>query len=601
MRSAAHALGPTLAYDYLKNTHPLAFAEKLSSFWALIPNSQPGGKTPFLFVFDEARGLCDTDTNGIPILENYSKYHDINSLPFLENYIPENLPPGQSQSTLQFPYFKALRRALRYASNKNILQGTARVFGIFTDTTSRITNFQPTSWDESSGRFPSLPDSGKQQFPPIYLFGSIDVFSRLHNISALSRPESVTAIPRLLRFGRAGWFSISQQIESRLQSQALKSSTTIKDRESISRLIGMAMAKLKNSSKALVQVPSEPKEYLQHLAVLAPRLALTIGPYNIEAGELVASHLAVLGGTDRERHFLRTYYPGEPFLAAVSAICTRHTGWHGPLKALNHFVMGGVVDAGFRGELLTKVTCLMAMDHLLNSPEMDCLPSDQLRFSRAVKVSQFLNALVTPRTGNNTFCETLRGVTPEENNFPLGTLNVDHSKLETFLNGNIFFNHFVRVEVKPTIPLLVHGWNRGAAIVCRTGAEGIDFVIPVILPEGDETEFGPLHDEWSDEQCRAASRRVSYILINSKNYENPKNQFAAAWATKLSNKNFEWCQNAKASERTAEKILAKADEDSGDENEETDDENDLGGDCPVENFDELDEIWNPEEFNMKKA
>jgi hypothetical protein len=60
--------------------------------------------------------------------------------------------------------------------------------------------------------------------------------------------------------------------------------------------------------------------------VLSPRLALTIGPYNVEAAELVVSHLAVLGGTDDEGHFLRTYYPSEPFLAAVSALCTKSRG-----------------------------------------------------------------------------------------------------------------------------------------------------------------------------------------------------------------------------------------------------------------------------------
>ena len=332
-------------------------------------------------------------------------------------------------------------------------------------------------------------------------------------------------------------------------------------------------------------------------------MALTIGPYNVEAAELVASHLAVLSGTDDERHFLRTCYPSEPFLAEVSAICTRATGWHGPLRALSHYIMGGVVEAGFHGELLTKVTCLMAMDYLLNSTEMDALPSDQLRFSRVVKVSQFLNALITPRTGN-TFCEMLHGIIPNQS-IPLGTLNVDHSKLQMFLNGNVFFNHFVRVEVKLTIPMLVHAWNRGAAIMCQTGAKGIDFVIPVILPalQGNDMDFGPLHDEWTYDQCRTASRRVSYILINSRNYETPKRQFAAAWATKLSKKNFEQCPKATTFKRpeSIEKLLAQVDEESEDEDEASDDEKDFGDDCQVENFDQLDEIWNPEEFKMKKA
>ena len=152
--------------------------------------------------------------------------------------------------------------------------------------------------------FTDLPTPGIQQFPPLYLFASIDVYSRLHNIRALSRPEDVATISRLLKFGRAGWFSIYQQVEARLQREALKSSGKyIKARDSISRLIGMAKAKLTNSTRELVKLPSKPKEFLQHLAVLSPRLALTIGPYNVEAAELVASHLAVLGGTDDEASF----------------------------------------------------------------------------------------------------------------------------------------------------------------------------------------------------------------------------------------------------------------------------------------------------------
>ena len=35
--------------------------------------------------------------------------------------------------------------------------------------------------------------------------------------------------------------------------------------------------------------------------------------------------------------------------------------------------------------------------------------------------------------------------------------------------------------------------------------------------------------------------------------------------------------------------------------EETDGENDFGPDCPVNNFDELDESWNPQEFEARKA
>ena len=97
LRNSAHVLGPTLAYDYLKNSHPRAFAEKLSSFWGLIPAAQPHKKTlPFLFVFDEARSLCDTDVNGLPILEHYSKYHNTDGQGILENYSQQHDTPASN-------------------------------------------------------------------------------------------------------------------------------------------------------------------------------------------------------------------------------------------------------------------------------------------------------------------------------------------------------------------------------------------------------------------------------------------------------------------------------------------------------------------------
>ena len=97
------------------------------------------------------------------------------------------------------------------------------------------------------------------------------------------------------------------------------------------------------------------------------------------------------------------------------------------------------------------------------------------------------------------------------------------------------------------------------------------------------------------------TRRDAALHCSSDHLPTSEEQFAAAQDAKPSNKSFELCQTAEASEPSVEKLLAKADEHGDGEYEETDDDNDLGGNCPIKNFDELDEIWNPEEFNMKKA
>src|SRR6202011_858388 len=102
-------------------------------------------------------------------------------------------------------------------------------------------------------------------------------------------------------------------------------------------------------------LPLTPANLVKLIAVLAPHLALTIGPYTLETSELVANHLAVLTRTDEEHHFLRTVYPSEPILAEVSAGLTHSYGWAHPLSALVHYVHGGIVEAGFKGELITKI------------------------------------------------------------------------------------------------------------------------------------------------------------------------------------------------------------------------------------------------------
>ena len=208
--------------------------------------------------------------------------------------------------------------------------------------------------------------------------------------------------------------------------------------------------------------PLTPENLIKLIAVLAPRLALTIGPYTLEASELIASHLAVLTRTDNQCHFLRTVYLSEPILAEVSAQLTNKHGWANPLSALIHYVHGGIVEAGVRGELLTKIVCLMAMDKALS--QRDLFPTNQWQFTRPIPVSVFLNHLIVPLQGNRTFSDSLKGVqTPDD--IPDGTLNIDDKKLWRFLDGYVFFNHFIRIDVKLLYSMLVHAWNRSAAIM----------------------------------------------------------------------------------------------------------------------------------------
>jgi hypothetical protein len=69
-----------------------------------------------------------------------------------------------------------------------------------------------------------------------------------------------------------------------------------------------------------------------------------------------------------------------------------------------------------------------------------------------------------------------------------------------FLNGHVFFTHFIRAEEGLTMPLLVRAWNRGAALMCKSITKLIDHVIPAMLaPEPNKSpEFGLLYGELTD-------------------------------------------------------------------------------------------------------
>jgi hypothetical protein len=94
-------------------------------------------------------------------------------------------------------------------------------------------------------------------------------------------------------------------------------------------------------------------------------------------------------------------------------------------------------------------------------------------------------------------------------------------KIPAFLEGKVFFNHWIRTEEVLRPSMLVKAWNRNAALMCKDGATGIDFVIPVMrywshaLEEA--THLGNCTTgKWTDDQQSAASQVISYILIQTK-------------------------------------------------------------------------------------
>ena len=374
-------------------------------------------KRTLIICFDEARFLCDTSAlTGVSIIpKRHGRPHESSG------------EVDSDTRTLLYSNFLAMRRAFRYLAQKQAPQ----IFGLFTNTTSRLTHFQRRSTEESTGhRFLKLPGAGTGQFDPIYIFTSIDAHSQIiPNNLAISDHRQVAKAERLLKFGRAGWYSL-YSAEADSNSVVPKyTDTTLLDIAVIKLLGGLTERKAVD----VLKTKDDDSTRLNWLALLGCRLAIAVGPFSREAEEMVSSHLAVLLKTDEDRHFLKTYYPSEPILGEASATITARTGWAPALKALYHHLQNGIIGAGYRGELLSKVLCLIAMDSI-SKPFIPRGRTGYWAHTQPVKVRDFLNGwLASPSDDHEWFCDALLAANHRTNK----------TELRRFLDGYVFFNHFV--------------------------------------------------------------------------------------------------------------------------------------------------------------
>jgi len=515
------------ASDYLRNVYgtevgmALDKLQKSLDLFTVTQPAHPGLKNPPLIIcFDEASHLCNTSA----VTGTITAAIDENAV------IP---PPELDSHDIDYSNFRAVRRALRYLRLTRVTSRPAvaghfpqtkipGVFGLFTDTNARLTNFGPRPVDDNSARQTRLPTPGRGQFDPIHVFTSIDAHARIAKEVAVSDPEKVGEIERLLKFGRAGWYS------SYAKSKNSKLGLYGKD-----SVIEFAESKLLCLEEPqLLNLKFTPRNQLRHLAVLATRLALTVGPFTAEATRVVASHLAVLLSTDQDRHFLQTFYPSEPVLAEASAMITSEKGWVFALKSLVHLLQNGIVDAGYRGELLSKVLCLMAVDDSKKEPDPD---NSRWIHSRPAKVRDFLDSWLTaPNKNHQTFSAALCD----------GRKDADANELKRFLDGHVFFTHFIRPCEVVSFETIVCAWNRGAALMPPENTYySFDHVIPVMLaPEDGEPSpppFGPLYENWNATVMKRVVSNVSFILINSRNYPAAANHNLAAYGCTPNEHNFQ--------------------------------------------------------------
>ena len=518
-----------------------------------------------ILFFDEARRLCDISAyDGKKILGDDcydERGHRISS--------------AESETAFSFSNFRALSRASRYTL---LCERKPRIFSLFTDTASRISDFEPHAAFGPPSRLFTMYPHGIKQFEPIFAFTSLDAHAQLHcRGRCLSDIDEVSDPERLIKFGRAGWYST--------YLGKMKEEGYFFDMATMTMFAGNKLLCLQYDSRSdleeLVRNESgrmSSKLQLKLLALLGVRLDIAAGPFTTEAGELVASHLAVLIDAKPDHSYLKTAYSSEPILAPVASRHIAHIGWHAPLT-LCHYIDSAVVSSGFRGELLTKVICLMTMDEVIrsvdtlpkspprestqSSPDAERsppnrssdrarhtrtlkalpastsefrrttqLPRYRWRYTQPVKVAQFLDNLLAAPRGYDSFSSALIAKQKD--------LSLNLAKLEKFLKGYVFFNHFMRLDTRLSIELIARAWNRGAALSCKDYTKGFDHAIPVMLAQpGTETAFGPMFDPWTCQEITEGCRHMSIIFIQTKNYADATDQQESARKNAPTKTNFD--------------------------------------------------------------
>ena len=351
-------------------------------------------------------------------------------------------------------YFSSLRRALRCLPTYHPSQHQA--FAIMLDTTSAVADFLPEMERDPSSR-PLI--EGLKLMPPFYLLDTID-----DTITVATPPRSIEEMycgQRLLQLGRP-------LFRSYIQAGDLSFFST-------------HLITLKNTAAAKLAGGEFPRvvQMTDALSVLSCRVCVDIVPTNHIASQLVASYMRFCVFVSESRQYLFTIAPSEPFLVDVATDLMYQNGCLVKLiKQLSDAMRCGVVDGGSRGELVARLLLILAVDQAIKQS----LWKQELSHTCPVTVELFFDHLFGADALSKPVCSST-------------------DQRELFKRGLIFFTHFIPVYYKPRRQHLLHALTRGAAIICERNNQGVDIIIPVLLPADVDTNYTDLHaDDFTCEE-----------------------------------------------------------------------------------------------------
>jgi hypothetical protein len=322
-------------------------------------------------------------------------------------------------------------------------------FGVALDTFGEVARLMPKEDPDPS--FRSFSEAERQLLPPMYL-----VQFRRNPVRkwwlAQGTEETQVLKSLLLNQGRYLWYMYRDYMNEMglitFGCQKL--------------LVGQNPANINSDEKQCVC-----------MALLGCRVAIAFHCMEKRAFDMVRSYMGVCYFIFPGRDELVYGYPSEPLLAQSASLLLREGAfepeggdvlsqndaclvdgtfsWKKTLKTVSPMFRKGLVGAGVRGELICRLLLTMAWDK--------CQKKEYLH--RPVPILEFLKAL-----GGNSLVSILK------------------EKKNAFLNGRLYFTHFVYVDYEVNTPEMLASFARnGQAILCQNNQQAIDLLIPVVLDD----------------------------------------------------------------------------------------------------------------------
>ena len=484
---------------------------------------------------------------------------------------------GEVAKDGQLTVFRLMRRVIQDIGNAFTEKANRiRMFTLVTDTSSRLINFQPTVDTESdSGRRILDVAEGQAHFDPIYILPTGDYHARRRLSLQL---ENVDDPSRLIAFGRPAWYS-TMQAETSPERSPSERIATVKRLASVKlfrrpvtddlfkdttrgvtlKMLACIGPRLQLQTGSYVSAAGE--LVASHLMVLfkvsADRKQLeTLYPSEPILAEVSAEATAKYGWAK----------PLETLLPAI-----RHgivsKGYRGEfitrilllMAAEDAARLNSSAAEAHRSEKWPYAQQMTVEDflnsYLRNPPDppsvsSNVTPTETKRNRKSKKSKMSTKSPAPERTKwkledwdseeeTDYFIKGKDGIPRAQKQHTPWTVETimsafhgrpdyKHSSktktqqraIDRFLKGRLFFNHFISMQATIAPSTLIKAFNRGAALMTKSNTEGVDFIIPVILPSADKnilSKLGPLFGEWSEEEQSAANSVVSYILIDAKN------------------------------------------------------------------------------------